>query len=62
MIIAKPCLFTSVIGNTTIAEPPKDSDLVGGASSPYVYVTAAKAQREFGLFGVTSATARDLLL
>ena len=65
MIIAKPCLFTSVIGNTTIAElesTPKDSDLVGGASSPYVYVTAAKAQREFGLFGVTSATARDLLL
>ena len=37
MIIAKPCRFTSVIGNTTIAElesTPKDSDLVGGASSP----------------------------
>ena len=27
-----------------------------------VYVTAAKAQREFGLFGVTSATVRALLL
>ena len=41
MIIAKPCRFTSVIGNTTIAElesTPKDSDLVGGASSPYVRV------------------------
>ena len=40
MIIAKPCRFTSVIGNTTIAElesTPKDSDLVGGAS-PYVYI------------------------
>ena len=35
MIIAKSCRFTSVIGNTTIAElesTPKDSDLVGGAS------------------------------
>ena len=27
-----------------------------------VYVTAAKAQREFGLFGVTSAIVRALLL
>ena len=64
MIIAKPCRFTSVIGNTTIAElesTPKDSDLVGGASSPYVYLTASKAQREFGLFGVTSATVRAFL-
>ena len=55
MIIAKPCHFTSVIGNTTIAElesTPKDSDLVGGASSP----DRREAQREFGLFGVTSAT------
>ena len=37
MIIAKPCRFTSVIGNTTIEElesTPKDSDLVGGACSP----------------------------
>ena len=38
MIIAiKPCRFTSVIGNMTIAElesTPKDSDFVGGASSP----------------------------
>ena len=55
------CRFTSVIGNTTIAEletTPKDSDLVGGASSPCTWctVTVAKAQREFGLFGVTSAT------
>ena len=33
------CRITSVIGNTTIAElesMPKDSDLVGGASSPAV--------------------------
>ena len=60
------CRFTSVIGNTTIAElesTPKDSDLVGGASSPCTWSTsAAKAQREFGLFGVTSATVRAFLL
>ena len=35
---------------------------VGGASSPCTYVTATKAQREFGLFGVTSATVRTFLL
>ena len=50
-----------MIGNTTLAElesTPKDSDLVGGASSP----TTAKAQREFGLFGVTSETVIAFLL
>ena len=41
---------------------PKDSDFVGGAISPCTYVTAAKAQRKFGLFGVTSATVRTFLL
>ena len=54
-----------MIGNTTLAElesSPKDSDLVGGASSTCTYLTAAKAQREFGLFGVTSATVRTFLL
>ena len=64
MIIAKPCRFTSVIGNTTIAElesTPKDSDLVGRCQFS-VYVTAAKVQREFGLFGVTSATVIAFLL
>ena len=52
-----------MIGNTTITElesTPKDSDLVDGASS--MYVTAAKAQCEFRLFGVTSVTVRAFLL
>ena len=78
MIIAKPCRFTSVIGNTTIAElesTPKDSDLVGGARSPckHRYLTFRRlniygvsdrreVQREFGLFGVTSATVIAFLL
>ena len=66
MIIAKPCRFTSVIGNTTIAElesTPKDSDLdPRGRCQFSVYVTAAKVQREFGLFGVTSATVIAFLL
>ena len=56
--------ITSVFGNKTLAElesTPKDSDLVGGTTSPCIYVTAAKAQREFGLFGVTSATVHESL-